>query len=43
MTADKKTIVRRISDYLHKYGTDKQVVEIAQALNISLAEKQRIE
>lgn len=41
MTADKKTIIRRIVDYLHKYGTDEQVLFMAQYLNISVAEKQR--
>ena len=39
MTADMKTIVRRIADYLHKYGTAAQVMQIAAMLNISTGEK----
>jgi DNA-binding transcriptional regulator GbsR (MarR family) len=39
MTADKKTIIRRITDYLHKYGTDSQVLQVAALLNISTAPK----
>ena len=43
MQADKKTIVRRIMDYLHKYGQEKEVLLIAEQLNISVEEKKRIE
>lgn len=39
MLADKKTIIRRISDYLHKYGTDRQVMSIASLLQIPIEEK----
>ena len=39
MQADKKTILRRCIDYLHKYGTLAQVVAIAQMLNIGTEEK----
>lgn len=39
MTADTKTLIRRITDYLHKYATPDQVKEIAIRLPIKLDAK----
>ena len=39
MQADTKTIIRRITDYLHKYATPEQVYTIANMLPISLESK----
>jgi len=35
---DKKKLIRRIVDYLHKYATDRQVVKIAHFLGIETEE-----
>ena len=32
---DKKKVIRRIVDYLHKYATENQLVRIAQFLGIN--------
>ena len=35
---DKKKVIRRIVDYLHKYATENQLVRIAQFLGIETGE-----
>ncbi len=39
MTADCKTIIRRIVDYLHKYATPDQIFAVARILNVSTETK----
>lgn len=39
MLADKKTIIRRCVDYLHKYATLHQVVAVARLLTVDIKAK----
>ena len=38
---DKKKVIRRIVDYLHKYASEKQLEKIAKFLNINCIEGER--
>lgn len=40
MKADRKTIIRRCVDYLHKYATEAQVLQVARLLNVDTEAKE---